>query len=96
MTININKTNYTEAEIIAAVDAAMNAGKYADIDNSAAAADPNAAEWEKIHYTMSVVMPDGESVICTWRPTEDRYNDAVERDDTSDICDWDIIDEVSC
>ena len=94
MTININKTDYTDAEIIAAVEAAWNAGESADSDNSAAAADPNADDWEKIEYTMSVNMPDGESVSCIWRPTEDRYNDAVERDDTSDICDWYMIDEV--
>lgn len=94
MTININKTNYTEAEIIAAVKAAMDAGKSAVECNSPAAAYPSAEDWDQIYYTMSVDMPDGERVTCIWRPTEDRYNDAVERDDTSDICDWDCIDEV--
>lgn len=93
MTININHTNYTDEEIIAAVEAARDAGRSADYDNSAAAADPNAEEWEQIEYTMTVAIGD-DSLLVVWRPTEDRYNDAVERDDTSDICDWDMIDEV--
>lgn len=93
MTININKTSYKDEEIIAAVEAALEVGKDAVADNSASAADPNASEWEKIEYTLKVDMPDGESVRCIWRPTAERYNDAVERDDTGDICDWETIDE---
>lgn len=93
MTININRTNYKDEEIIAAVEAALDVGKYADIGNSAKAADPKAEYWEKIEYSLSVVMHDGERVRCIWRPTKESYKDAVERTDTGDICDWEIIDE---
>lgn len=94
MTINLNKTNYTDSEIVAAVQAARDAGKYADIGICVAATDPNLEYWERFEFPMLVHMPDGGSIRCIWRPTKDRYDDALNRFDISHICDWDTIDEV--
>lgn len=87
MNINENRTAYTDEEIIAAVEEATKRGESAVVDNDGTGEEL----WERIAYSMTVVMADGGDVIVLWRPTEDGYKMATDKDDDSYMCDWDEI-----
>lgn len=87
MHINENRTAYTDEEIIAAVEEATKRGEAAVVDNYGT----DGELWERIAYSMTVAMADGGDVTVLWRPTEDGYKMAEDKDDDSYMCDWDEI-----
>lgn len=96
MTININKTDYTDEEVIAAVKAAIARGEGAVGDNNCHAGDRDYDDtpWERIDYTMSVTVR-GDPLLVTWHMTEAGWDYAASHDgDDSEACNWDEIAEV--
>lgn len=87
MNININNTDYTDAEIIAAVKSSK---EVATADNHGT----DGEIWQRIRYTMTIEMANGDMIAVCWNPTEEGYKLAEERDDDSYMCDWDNIDLV--
>lgn len=88
--INLNKTEYTDAEIIAALDDAENHGKHALMDNYRT----EGPMWTRIRYHITVEMDNGDRVAIYWNPTEDGFRIAEETADESSMCNWDEIDLV--
>lgn len=92
--INLNKTEHADAEIIAAIEEAEARGEIAICDNGSRACDEDAEEWERVEYTMRVVVGD-DPLLVVWRPTEEGWRYVETHDgDESRACDWDEIDEV--
>ena len=55
MTININKTDYTDAEIVAAVEESLNRGKQPVMDNYRT----EGPMWQRIRYRLDVELERG-------------------------------------
>ena len=89
-TININRTEYTDAEILKALEEAENHGKQALMDNYRT----EGPMWRRIRYHLTVEMDNGDRVAIYWHPTEEGYKTAEETADESWMCNWDDIDLV--
>lgn len=88
--INMNKTDYTDAEIVEAVEEALNLGKQPMMDNYRT----EGPMWQRIRYSLDVEMDNGDRISAYWNPTEDGYKTAEEIADESWMCNWDEIDLV--
>lgn len=94
MTIIGNRTNHADADIIAAVEAAVRRGEDAVGDNNSHAGDGSCEPWERVDYSMRVEV-GGDPLVVVWHMTERGWRYAETHDgDESEACNWDEIDEV--